>query len=273
MRLIGISNVKYLAYPVGLFFYYFIPIRKKVVIKNLSLAFPEYERGRILSIAKDNYINFASAFLEIAALRSIKQNELIDLIEIPPLDDIKDCLEKKTGAVFLTAHFGNWEMGALYIGLILNRSIHVLAKKQRNPTVSAWMKSIREKFGNKEILLGSSVKHFLLALKKGEIIGLVADQRAPRDSIRVNYFNRPTAVFTGAAAIALKARVPVFVILLKRVDFNKFQGIIKKVEYEKSDKPAEKDIIAFTQSYMKILEEHVRECPQQWFWMHNIWKY
>ncbi len=57
------------------------------------------------------------------------------------------------------------------MGLLLNKQINVLVKKQRNRLVANWMSDIREKFTNKEIPLGVSVRELYKTLVQGGIVG------------------------------------------------------------------------------------------------------
>ncbi|MBU0560404.1 MAG: hypothetical protein KJ799_13030 [Bacteroidetes bacterium] len=273
ITLISFERIKYIAKPLALLFYYVIPIRKKIVITNLSLAFPEYSKKRIEQITFENYYNFACTFLEMLSIPSLTNAYINSIAECDRLDLINETLSKGKGMILFTAHFGNWELGAVYYGIILEKQITILAKRQRNRFVANWLKSMREKFGNREIMLGVSVRELFRTLNGGGIIGIVGDQRGPRKGMRVNFFNRPTAVFPGAASIAIKNNSPIMVVVMERQPDHSFKTYVEEIPLtnlpeDKSDKPRE-----IIQRYMTILENHVRRSPAQWFWMHNIWKY
>lgn len=269
----GFKNAKHSAKFFAIIFFYLIPIRKQVVIKNLSIAFPHLSKNEIKKLAFKNYINVAQTFLEIFHLEKFGKNELLSLFTEENLNDLKKITENKHGIIFLTGHVGNWELGALVGGLILESKVNVLIKNQKNPYVRDWMKSIREKFGNKQITLGTNVREIYSAIKKGEIVGIVGDQRGPRDAMKVNFFGRKTSVFSGTATIAVKTNCPVIFVFIVRKQNGQFDLILTEFKMDESLKTKEEKIFYFNQYFMEQLEEIIRKYPDQWLWMHNIWKY
>ena len=136
-----------------------------------------------------------------------------------------------------------------------------------------WLNKLREKFDNYEIPLGTSVRELYKAIKSKKAIGIVGDQRGKRDGIIVNFFGRKTATFPGTAAIALKLRCPVMVLLCARKKDGQYVGMVQELNFDDLQDSSEPNVIEFNQRYMNILEEAIRKYPEQWFWMHNIWKY
>ena len=272
-RIVSNKHYRIIAKFIGLFFYYFIPIRKKVVRCNLKKAFPELNEKEIDGIAKKNYIHFVTFFLEFLGLSGMRQEEIVNSVKTFDVSFLKE--KRKEGKAFfiLTAHFGNWELGGILAGILLNDPLHVLAKEQRNPYVSNWMNKTREKFGNKVINLGVSVRGIYKAVKDNCMIAVVGDQRGSREGPRAFYFNQPTAVYTGTAAIALKTNTPIYIIFCFKDHQGAYRGIVEELSTKDLKGSAQEKELAITQEYLRILEKYVREYPEQWFWMHNIWKY
>ena len=274
VKLLGVNRIDIVSGVVATFVFYFLPIRKKIVLKNLSIAFPEKTSDEIKTIAFRNYKSFAKTFLEIPLIPGLSRQFILDNMDVSRLVQLKESLKPGTnGLILLTAHFGNWELGAVAMGLWLNTSISVLAKEQKNVLVSKKMKFIREIYGNKEVLLGASVRELYKTLKNGGTIGVVADQRAPKNSMRVNFFGRSTAAFPGAASLALKLKPPLFVILFRRLENGKYVAEAEEIDYANLPEKEDSALVELTQRYFNILEKYIRMSPEQWFWMHNIWKH
>ncbi|MBU1098464.1 MAG: lysophospholipid acyltransferase family protein [Bacteroidetes bacterium] len=272
-RIIGYSRIKYLARFISLLFFYLVPIRKKVVLNNLKIAFPEKSEIELKKIARENYYYFALSFLEIPLLFYFDKTSLLKLSDNKNIEIVKDGLKENKGLLLLTAHFGNWELGALLVGIEINKEISVLAKRQKNNFVADKMQLIREKFGNKEVLLGVSVRELYKTLRNGGAIGIVGDQRAPKKSgIIIKYFNRDTLVFAGAASLAVKLKSPIYLILLPRLSNGNYQMVVERISYENLPDENEAAVQELTQRYFNCLEKYVRQYPAQWLWMHKIWK-
>ncbi len=273
LKISGLNGLRFFAKCLGNIFFYLVPIRKSTVLGNLKTAFPEWTEEKIIQIAKKNYLSFALTFLEIVYLQNFSREDILNYAVCENLSEIKERFSKGKGLIVLTAHYGNWELGALYMGLALNAPMTVLMKEQHNADVSEWLKQIREMYGNKVATLGASVRELYKTLLNGGMIGLVGDQRGPRDGTRVKFFDQNTSTHAGTAALAIKNNIPIIVAVVQRKDDHRYE--IKVKEIELADLPSNKDekIQAINQRYMSILEEYIREAPEQWFWMHKIWKY
>ena len=101
----------------------------------------------------------------------------------------------------------------------------------------------------------------------------MGDQRGRRDGVRVNFFGKETFTFHGTAAIALKTNCPVLVMLCARQEDGTYKSEIEEIDYSEIDGTKEEQTQKFNQLYMSILEKTIKKYPDQWFWMHNVWKY
>ncbi|MBU1100639.1 MAG: lysophospholipid acyltransferase family protein [Bacteroidetes bacterium] len=272
-KLFNFYSYKYPGYILGNAFYYIIPIRKKVVLKNIKKAFPEYSEKRIKSIARKTYIHFATLFFEIFGMSSFKRERIKEYVSFDDLQKFVNRRKEGKAVILLTAHFGNWELGAVSMGIQLDEEIKVLAKPQRNELVSSWLDRNRETFGNKVVLLGTSVRELYKAVKESGIVGIVGDQRGPESGERVFFMGQPTSIYQGTAAIAVKSKTPIFVVMTVKQKNSRYIGHVEEIEVENVTGTDEEKIRKVTQAYMTILEKYARKNPEQWFWMHNIWKY
>ncbi|MCK5456281.1 MAG: lysophospholipid acyltransferase family protein [Melioribacteraceae bacterium] len=274
VHVIGINRIPILAKILTMIFFYLIPIRKKIVISNLAKAFPEKSKSEIKQIAFNNFLSIGITFMEIMAFQQMDEEEILSLSEINNFEVVKNVVDSDKGSILLTAHVGNWELGALTMGLSLNKQINVLVKKQRNRLVTNWMNEVREKFTNKEVPLGASVRELYKTLINGGIVGIVGDQRGKKeDGVTINFFNRPTVTFQGFAALGIKNKVPIVVVLNRRLPSGKYLFDVEEIKYDNLPEKLSDQLLELNQRYMTILENHIRKAPEQWLWMHNIWKY
>lgn len=272
-RSFGIKNARCIVTPIAWLLWYVIPIRKNVVLKNLQIAFPDDPKSTILAIAKKHYKSMIYTFAEIANIQKLDEIKILDMVDCKNFHLLEEKAELKKGVFLLTAHYGNWELGALYFGIKLKNGLKVLAKSQRNRLVSNWLKNMREKFENKEIRLGLGVKAILSAIRAKEIVGIVGDQRGPKNGLRINFFGRQTATYVGTAKMAVKTGAPILVVFFKRNQYNNFECELTEIDYSQYSNNLDDAVEEVNQEYMKLLEKQIMDCPEQWFWMHNIWKY
>lgn len=273
IKLFGLKFARKIGKLVGTITFYFLPIRKSVVIKNLAIAFPQKSKSEIKIIAKKNYQSIFITFFEFMYAPFSSKDEITTLGDFENLSLLNQLKENNKGTIFFTAHFGNWELGAIALGILINETLYVLAKKQSNSFVNKWLTRAREIHGNKMIWLGPSIRHLIEVLKKGGFIGIVGDQRGPIDSPRINFFGRATAFPIGSATIAAKTNPNiVFIVFIRKDDFS-YKFFYELVEIEKLSNEIDKRALEINQLYANFIERIVVQYPEQYFWMHNLWKY
>lgn len=270
---LGLIKTRRLALLVGSFFYYFIPIRKKTTIENLSKAFPHKTESEIKQIARNNYQNITITFFELMSLPFISTKEMLNEVEFDNSDLIKKMESDKKGIIFFTGHFGSWEFLMAGIALKINKKFNVLVRPQRNNYITEWLKETRAKFGAGVIDSGVSVKKLFQALSSGEGVGIAGDQRGHYDNPRFNFFNQPTALYTGTASIALRTNSNVILIVPVRQKDFRYKCFSEQLSFDNLPDGEEEKIKELTQRYISFIEKYVSMYPEQYFWMHKIWKY
>lgn len=254
-------------------FFYIIPIRKKTTIENISKAFPEFDKKKIKKVAFGSYKSFSKTIIEILYLPWMSNDEIINSIQIKGLEFVKEKYEEKNGLIMLSAHFGNWEFMAISIALQMGIPISVVVKSQRNEYVTNWLNKVREKWGNKIVPLGISIRQIYKELKEKNIVAMVADQRGPSDGIRVNFFGRKASVYSGPAILALKTKAPIVYGISVRQNDDSYKTELQEIELNNLPDNEDEKIVEINQRLTDYLEKYIRQNPEQWLWMHKRWKY
>jgi KDO2-lipid IV(A) lauroyltransferase len=183
-------------------------------------------------------------------------------------------LPKDKSYIFLTAHIGNWELLG-YIFTLNGYILNILAREGNNSLIEKNITlNSRHRFGAKTIYKKRAGISFVRALKRGESVGVLIDQKAGLvNGVMTKFFDRDVTTASLIANIKLKLDVDIVPLFLVR-DGNKFKLIIRdKIEYKAEEIENQNDkIVAMTQRYNDEIERIVREYPMQWFWMHNRWK-
>lgn len=271
--LLGLNLSRKSAYILAAVFFYIIPIRKKTTIENLRFAFPEKSKKEIKKIAFESYLNFATVLAENFVIKNYTTDKIKSLLKVENANVLDSAIEKDRGLILLSAHFGNWELGAISFALNTKKQFNIIVKSQRNPLVNKWMNDLRTNWGNKVVPLGASIRNILLELKNKNIVALVADQRGPSDGMRINFFGREAVVYPGPAQLSIKSNIPIiYVLTLRRKDFS-YKAIIKEISTENLPENNEDKVLEISKRHTQFLEEIIRKYPGQWLWMHKRWKY
>jgi KDO2-lipid IV(A) lauroyltransferase len=119
----------------------------------------------------------------------------------------------------------------------------------------------------------------LRMLRKGAFVGILGDQYAGHEGISLRFFGRETSCYFGAAALALMAKVPLVpVISWREAPFSHLVRICPPLfpfsgdsgdEAGEKALSREKRIEDLTEKGNRLLENWIREHPEQWLWLHR----
>ena len=272
-QLLGLNLSRKFSFLIAALFYYLIPIRKKTVLDNLHNAFPDYNEKKINSIAFGSYKSFAISLTEILYIPAMSREDIKRQVDCSNLELIREKYEENKGVILLSAHFGNWEFMATSIGAQLNISLSGIIKPQRNPYVTKWMNNARTKWNNEIVPLGISIRKTYQTLIDKKIVAMVADQRGPEESIKINFFGRKLSVHTGPAILSLKTGAPILYGISVRQDDYSYKTVMTEISKENLPDSNEEKIKELSQRHMAYLEGYIRKYPEQWLWMHKRWKH
>ena len=261
----------------SILFYKFGKRRSTLTKKNLQLAYPEKNQTQIEQIAIQAYKNIGITLAEIIMLFNdrLNINELIINKEevLKKLQNIKK--DAKQGTIFITAHFSNWELAAQFLSLN-GFPVTAVGRKGNNELIEKNITTpFREKYGNKNIYKKNAVLKIVKALKNNKNIGVLIDQKAgANESVKVNFFGKPTDTVNSIAILKLKYDPIILPIFALRQSDGRYKIVVyDPVTYTAPNESyQEEKIKKMTQKYNDILEDMIRKNPEQWFWMHNRWR-
>ncbi len=249
--------------------------RNALTLKNLSLAFPEKDDKEIRKLAIQAYESVAITIAEILFMMNNKLD--IDSLIINKEEVIEKLnnLKHKNGIIFITAHFGNWELAAQFLAKN-GYPMTTIGRRGNNELIEKNLTTpFREKYGNKNIHKRNALITIIKTIKNDKNIGLMMDQKAGgRDSVRVKFFNKDADTLNAVALLQLKYDPLVIPMFSVREHSGKYK--IKMYDpvkfYPLKDSNKDQNIKDLTQKYNDILEDIIKKHPEQWFWMHNRWR-
>jgi KDO2-lipid IV(A) lauroyltransferase len=239
---------------------------------NLHLAFGDMPKEKIDRIVRNVFINQAKNFFELANFPKLDDKFLSEISSIDNVDLIMEGIKKGRGILFVSAHTGNWEITAAAVAK-LGVKVNVVAKKIYIDGLNDMLVNYRRQKNVNVILRESkdSARQLLRALKNGEIIAMLIDQDTNVPSVFVDFFGHPASTPSGLASLALRTHATVLIGIDCRIDKYKHKTIVRgPIEIEPTDDNA-KNIIALTQKATLVLEDHIRQYPDQWVWFHKRW--
>lgn len=182
----------------------------------------------------------------------------------------------KGGAIFVTGHIGNWELGGGVLASngfptnVVTESIapaHSLFSKDR---IAQLFLRYRTAVGMRVIALESAGPASYRCLRRGHLLVLLGDRDISKTGIRVAMFGRDVMVPRGPAVLALRFGVPIFTGCLIRRRSGRYHGIVDPAIEFRPSGDFQKDVRELTELVTGRIEKYVRRFPDQWFVFERI---
>jgi KDO2-lipid IV(A) lauroyltransferase len=271
VRVLPESLVERLGTLLGSTFYALDRPHRRVAEQNVAAAFPARPEAERRQIVRAAFAHFGRLLFALLKFSTLSNDELLARVEFEGEERVRAAYAHGKGVLFVTGHFGFWELQAMVHALRL-QPMAVLARALDNHRLNALLEGIRTRTGNSVIYRKGTIRRAMRLLLAGEGVGVLIDQHImSRDAIYVDFFGRPAATTSAVAALALRtgARVvPLFALPLGNGRY--------RMVYEHAVEPPGPDVQnqvhEFTQRCTDVLEMYVRRHPELWLWMHRRWR-
>jgi KDO2-lipid IV(A) lauroyltransferase len=255
----------------GLAFYTFDRPHRRIAERNLAAAFPLRSASERREIVRAAFSHFGRLLFEVLKFSTLSPDAMLARVEFDGEERARLAYAQGKGVLFVTGHFGFWELHAVVHALRL-APIGVLARALDNPELNRLLESIRERTGNSVIYRKNTIRRVMRMLQTRQGVAVLIDQHIQsRDAIYVDFFDRPAATTSAVAAIALRTGAPVVPVFALPLGGGRYRMIYEHpVEPPGADSPDA--VREFTQRCTDVLEMYVRRRPDLWLWMHRRWR-
>lgn len=242
-----------------------IPRLRRTAFRNLELAgFPAPQHK---PIADGVFSSIGRVIALFARFPDLNRKNISDWIRYEGFEHFERARARGKGVLFATAHLGNWELSA-FAHALLAEPLNIVVRPLDNPFIDSLVERRRTLSGNRLIDKTDAARSILRALRKGEAVGVLIDQNSSEsEGVFVDFFGIKACAnlaFARIAAHSGAAVVPGFALWdaqLARYTLRFFPEI-----------EITGDSSSDTQRLQTILENVIRQYPDQWLWIHRRWK-
>ena len=258
----------------GLFLllYHIIGYRKKTVMENLKLVFPEKSDKERQKIAKQFFHHLCDMILEAIKSMNISVEEMKARFKFTNIEVIQDYEKRQKSIALMCAHYGSWEW-IFILQAYTNHLTFAIYKKLSNKYFDKLARKIRARYDSYLITTKESIDVLIENKKKGLITinGFAADQ-SPKlhKAYHWNTFmGIEVPVHTGAEMLAKKLDMPVVFFSVKRVKRGFYETTFKTI----TDTPNDFKDYEITDRFMALVEQQIHDAPEYYLWTHKRWKH
>src|SRR5437773_10295022 len=193
----------------GLAFHTFDRAHRRIAERNLATAFPVRTPEARRAIGRGAFRHFGRLLFELLKFSTLSPQAMLARVEFDGEERARLAYAQGKGVLFVTGHFGFWELHAVVHALQLS-PIGVLARALDNPHLNGLLEHIRQRTGNTVIYRQGTIRRVMRMLQTGQGVAVLIDQHIQgRDAIQVDFFERSAATTSAVAALALRTGAPV----------------------------------------------------------------
>ncbi|HEX2034949.1 MAG TPA: lysophospholipid acyltransferase family protein [Chloroflexota bacterium] len=262
-----------LATGLGELLYWLLHQKRANVLDNMARVLgPQAPPETVRLVAKRSFRNFAKYLSEFVHLPRWSAPDLEHLIDsVSGWHHVADALKDGKGVIFVSPHFGNWDVAGWYFGR--RHAFSAVAEPLQPPELDALVQGWREAKRINIIPLAQAARRIWRTLRDGGIVALVVDRptHAKGDGVPVRFFGEWTRVPAGAAHFALRTGAPVIAAGVWRTPQNAYAAFALPPLRFTPTGDQESDVRRVMQRIMEDIEHIIRAHPDQWYMFRRMW--
>lgn len=257
-----------------LLLYHVVGYRKKVVLQNLRLAFPEMSEAQRQQTAKAFYRQFADVVVEILHLASMSRAEMQRRVTFTNPELLRRYVKGGTPVLILGSHVGNWEWCLSAAAVAFDFPAEGVYKPLNNPFFEAFMRHTRSRLGAHPVKMKETLREFVAKRKVPRVVALLSDQTPLRSEINfwTGFMHQDTPFYTGAEKLSDMFKYPVLFLDVVRTSRGHYALTFEEITDGKQ-KPLTSSDYPITVAFAQRLEAAIRRAPADYLWTHKRWKH
>jgi KDO2-lipid IV(A) lauroyltransferase len=245
------------------------PKRKEVIIQNILPAF-DGDRQSANRAANVLFRNFAAKLVDLWLFEIGKS---VPIQDWSGWEHFTKAQAQKKGLLLVTAHLGNWELGAPFLK---QRGFNLLVLTQAEPKgLTELRQASRARWGIETLVVGDGAFAFVEIIKRlqaGATIALIIDRPPPATEVTVTLFGKPFGASIAVAELARASGCAVLPVYIVQGPGGYVAKGLPEIEYDRQALNNRESRRQMTQKIVSALEPAIRQHADQWYNFIPIWK-
>lgn len=259
----------------GGFFYLLAGWQRRGIRANLRVV---EGRGHVERLVFSTFYKYARYWVDVLLMSRLTGERLDTLIGRKSGGEfLEDALARGNGAILITPHLGNWELGGLALA---ERGVRVNVMTFREPDekVNAMRERVRRARGigtiyvNREDTSPLAIIEAVNALRRNEVVALLGDRDGSSHTIRLPFFGRQTSIPAGTAYLAIATGAPVIPVFVP-LEGKRYATLMEEAVHFPSGRGAHGHAVREgTERILGVFEKYIRLYPDQWYNFFPYWQ-
>jgi Kdo2-lipid IVA lauroyltransferase/acyltransferase len=244
---------------------------------NLAVAFPGWSEARLRETAVASHEHLFRFGVELAySPRLLTEDGWPDHLELGDLGAAIRGLISGRPCILITGHCGNWELLGYALAL-MGFPVHALYRPLDLPPLDRWVQQTRARRGLTLVDKFGALRQLPRLVQGGAPVAFVADQNAGDRGLFVPFFNRLASTYKSIGLLALQFDATIVCGFGRRLPGASPGRLGYRIELTDAFGPEDwrgqpDPLFYLTARYRRAIETAVRRAPEQYLWMHRIWR-
>jgi KDO2-lipid IV(A) lauroyltransferase len=241
--------------------------RRAVVRRNIELCFPDLTAAEYDALVYQHFEALGMMLIEMGLGRWASDKHLLSITKLTGIEHVTNALASGNGVILLSAHFTTLEIMGRVLALNMP-PFDAVFRRNRSEFMTELQRTGRERSAEFTIEK-RDIKKMVRSLRKGRAVWYAPDQSYNRKGAEViAFFGVPAMHTTATSTLARLGNATVVPFFPRRLPDSTYELTLMPAL---QDFPSD-DAVADTRRYLDLLEQHVRTCPEQYFWIHRKFK-
>ena len=237
---------------------------------NLSIVLKTNDRKLLKTQIKNIFRNFAKYLVDFFRFSKLSRDYILKHITIEGKENLDKMRSGGKGAILLSAHLGNWELGAAFVES-LGYPFYAITLDHKDKKVNNFFLEQRATANVKIIPVGAQLKNCFKVLRENSFLAIVGDRDFSNHGVKADFFGRSTILPRGPASFSLKTGAPIVPTFLIRKKDDTFRFIVEEPLISRPTGDKDADIKRTIEEYMSVLERYIQSFPDQWYAFRRMW--
>ena len=243
---------------------------RRVADRNLAAAFPQATAAERKALSRAAFAQAGRTIFEMLWSNQLTHDDIHEVGVVDGYSNMEAALRQGRGALLASGHFGNWELMGVVFGLV-GMPLHVIARRLADADMEKALFTLRTRTGNQVISKDGAVRGALRALRQGDVVAVMIDlNTVPSQATFVPFFGKLAATSRLLAQLHQRTGAPI-VPAFAVPEGGKYRFVIEPA-LDLGNLSAEQSLEVVTAAATARLEDHVREHPEAWLWIHDRWR-
>ena len=246
-----------------------LPKYRRLALHNVGIAFDAEKSSREMrGLVRRHFQRLGANLLCTVKLMRMSPEQILENVTVENIESMAREFRAGKPVVLVLSHLGTWELFAplmpKFVGFVRNSSVY---QKLGNRFIDAHVRACRSRTGLELFDRREGFQPVIDLLRSGGGVGILSDQHAGDQGIWTPFFGKLASTSPLPALLAKRSRAGVIAAAVYTTGTARWRMIFT----ERFDF-AGASIEALTSKINEIIEQQIRQAPEDGFWVHNRWK-